>query len=594
MKRAKFYCCLGLYLVVGGIPAHAWKPTTHVHLANEALKGYGLQVEADKPKSNYKVRLRVDDRSMRLRGNQRVLDAIASYPNYFFAGVIGPDGFPDLVTGQTVAHPDVALPGKSGIGGTDRWLTRLWKLAHMGRKDKKSQMFLAFTAGYITHAIGDLFAHAMVNSYTGGPFDINVEGNMLRHMTLEGYIGLRTPELAHPNFKPKAKAITDHLFKAFVSLSPSAAKDLFRTNKPGVAPGSFIKHFWMVRHKLKDLRKKLRLAGKNAKKLNKLPKVLINMFPRSVLDTYLAKWIAQIDTGFKAWIVLNQKVMHASVYSHPGSKAPSTNDIKKAIAEFQDDELRGMLGDPTRIRGLPTSILHRLTKKMKAKLRADAMQVLSKVVPKRVLAFAQKVMKDPFAGLCRTATKVCSKIENVHTHVKLKTSTVKFGTSYGKTDCKLNMKAVDSNLLKLRKGAKHFDWTQFAAASNTVTMTQLMLLERHDALKLLEKIGLKHDEGDRKKFLNMMLGFLQSIDDPSKRSTKLEHAKLLNESAYFLKVFKAQEGYGDDGKIFGKLRACTATATKSPEQGQKRSGTSATRRQKDSRRSRSNRPKRRR
>ena len=100
----------------------------------------------------------------------------------FLAGVIGPDGFPDLITGQTTTHPGIASDWQ-----TSDWLRHLYTDAPAGER-------LAFAAGYVVHAGSDTFAHSYVNAYAGDVFVLTDERAVeLRHFLLEKYIDARLP-----------------------------------------------------------------------------------------------------------------------------------------------------------------------------------------------------------------------------------------------------------------------------------------------------------------------------------------------------------------------------------------------------------------
>jgi hypothetical protein len=100
----------------------------------------------------------------------------------FLAGVIGPDGFPDLITGQITTHP-----GMPNDWQTSDWLKHLYADAPTGER-------LAFAAGYLVHAGSDTFAHSYVNAYAGDIFVLNDERAVeLRHFLLEKYIDARLP-----------------------------------------------------------------------------------------------------------------------------------------------------------------------------------------------------------------------------------------------------------------------------------------------------------------------------------------------------------------------------------------------------------------
>lgn len=113
---------------------------------------------------------------------QDVCDSIRTNPEAFRAGMLGPDVYPDLVTGQVTTHPGIA-----GDWQTADWLRRLYTNATSGDR-------LAFAAGYVTHASVDTFAHSYVNMYSGDIFNLKGERRVeLRHFTLEKYIDYRLP-----------------------------------------------------------------------------------------------------------------------------------------------------------------------------------------------------------------------------------------------------------------------------------------------------------------------------------------------------------------------------------------------------------------
>src|SRR5829696_4875531 len=92
--------------------AFAWKPYTHVQS--------GLTARADA----------VDDGKVTVAGksypvDSRVVDALRDWPSYYNAGVVGPDGFPDLTMGQSIIHPGAdgrvaPLHPRPGLGRAER------------------------------------------------------------------------------------------------------------------------------------------------------------------------------------------------------------------------------------------------------------------------------------------------------------------------------------------------------------------------------------------------------------------------------------------------------------------------------------------
>lgn len=179
--------------LVPALPAAAYKPYTHNWTADTAYDDA------------------VDDCQVTINGDEypvipEVCDAIDEYPAYYNAGVIGPDGFPDLAFGQAVIHPEY----------TGKWMRHLydaaWQRWNAGGATPENKQILAFTYGFLTHAAGDLWAHTLVNEFADGVFpgvfdmieevqngEVDDDGERqlteiaLRHIIVEGYIGDATP-----------------------------------------------------------------------------------------------------------------------------------------------------------------------------------------------------------------------------------------------------------------------------------------------------------------------------------------------------------------------------------------------------------------
>jgi hypothetical protein len=175
------------------IPAAAYKPYTHTWTASSAYDDAVDDCQVTIDDAEYPV-------------IPEVCAAIDQFPAYYNAGVIGPDGFPDLAFGQSVIHPEY----------TGKWLRHLydaaWERWDAAPGTAESQQILAFTYGFLTHAAGDLWAHTLVNEFADGVFpgvfdmieevqngEVEADGERqlteiaLRHIIVEGYIGDATP-----------------------------------------------------------------------------------------------------------------------------------------------------------------------------------------------------------------------------------------------------------------------------------------------------------------------------------------------------------------------------------------------------------------
>ena len=171
-------------LVLATAPgALAWKPFMHNYTGDRAWEDV------------------VDDGHVTVNGRsydvpQAVEDALRNQKPYFNAGVVGPDGFPDLVFGQSIIHSE----------GTGKWLEHVLAKAWQAQSDgsynaTQKQQILAFAYGYATHAAGDMWAHTFVNDHALGVFpavgeivsDVDKAEIALRHLISEGYVGAATP-----------------------------------------------------------------------------------------------------------------------------------------------------------------------------------------------------------------------------------------------------------------------------------------------------------------------------------------------------------------------------------------------------------------
>ncbi|KPJ90223.1 MAG: hypothetical protein AMJ53_14410, partial [Gammaproteobacteria bacterium SG8_11] len=161
----------------------AWKPYSHVEMAKDVREDL------------------MQDGKLTIAGNDYdvhplILQAIEKYPSYYYAGAVGPDGFPDMVVGQGTIHPN----------STGVWVSHIldtaWQAQTMDKytEAEKSQ-FLAFAYGYATHTAGDTLAHSMVNAFSDGPFpeilkvvsEREAFENAMRHNIIEAYLMTANP-----------------------------------------------------------------------------------------------------------------------------------------------------------------------------------------------------------------------------------------------------------------------------------------------------------------------------------------------------------------------------------------------------------------
>lgn len=174
----------------------AWKPFTHNFIGDQAWPRA----------STGKIMVGRNSWPLPPGVGAALRDHRASYN----AGVVGPDGFPDIAYGQSQIHPN----------RTGKWLSFLMQKAQaaqtatkpdlrLGAKrgavvpkytDTEKAQILAFSYGYLTHAAGDMWGHTLINDFAKGVFPSVGELTerekariALRHVVAEGYVGSATP-----------------------------------------------------------------------------------------------------------------------------------------------------------------------------------------------------------------------------------------------------------------------------------------------------------------------------------------------------------------------------------------------------------------
>lgn len=186
-------------------PSHAFKLQTHEAVAIEAAK----QLAASFPNGGAgHLTFVVNGKRLDVPLNTLdVVRAIQNQQSFFLAGAVGPDGFPDPISGQWLAHEN-GTPGKSmdfvataaarSITTpkiTDTFESRnngvftyraidfamdmvqFWNNDYSlrpgiaGNQTIKDQV-LAFIAGYFAHGVTDSFAHTWVNDIVGNSWDL--------------------------------------------------------------------------------------------------------------------------------------------------------------------------------------------------------------------------------------------------------------------------------------------------------------------------------------------------------------------------------------------------------------------------------------
>lgn len=229
--RSRYLLSVGAALAALALPgtASAFKPGTHVASSNHVIDQLGPVITLT-PGTNSSDTLVFEVNGQRLEVRVTGRDAyraILNNQDFYRAGVVGPDGFPDPLTGQLLAHgdgsepvakfiknatgrevpvhePDVPYSDRGGAAefrAIDFPMAMLDFLATDYSASPEHDQILAFILGYLSHGIGDGFAHEWVNELAGGAWELTkgegifgVPSEEIKHVTVEAYVDSLVPE----------------------------------------------------------------------------------------------------------------------------------------------------------------------------------------------------------------------------------------------------------------------------------------------------------------------------------------------------------------------------------------------------------------
>jgi hypothetical protein len=190
----------GAAIVLSASQVHAWKPSMHVQLTENARTDAADDNKVTIYKTDYGACTTSELPGNKLGDfavNTELVDAISTNPSVYQAGVIGPDAFPDLLTGQQNIHP-----------ATKAWFGYLWDKANALPAGNAKKAALAFVGGFLAHGAGDMFGHTFINYFNGaavnatgddrtGDFTFTPPSNAIRHVVSEAYAAKKGPAPAN-------------------------------------------------------------------------------------------------------------------------------------------------------------------------------------------------------------------------------------------------------------------------------------------------------------------------------------------------------------------------------------------------------------
>ena len=539
--RSKFSALILIlaFTLLIGVPAGAWKPTTHIYLAELAR----LDAIDDGKVSIYRVNFvtgQMLDKIGDYAVDPDILAAIRLYPAQFRAGVVGPDAYPDILTGQEVIHPDHSLGNfatPSVPGGSNAWLEYLWGRCFSSPKGPTvvggSPQEKAFVAGFLSHSAGDMYAHTFVNHISGGDFTYG--NNAVKHILLEAYIGEHTPPAA--SYEISLSGVDDFIYRNMIDARPGSVLDkslLVGDGSQFSIPRIFSTLKTGLQKKIEDYN-------------NKSP------FDRGLYDAshlgwiaYQKSWIKDIDSGLRAWPSCSHEVARALITKPGGSDFSAAQNILKLYVR---DHLLSMMGLPDFVGGAIANI--QLINKW-------ILEVLDDVLPnvikapfkelKREIAVLQKDLLNfilvKYIG--RTYDQIKGYVSQPQTYFD---AVIGPGSQPGNPAVgeRIDRHTFDVRELHIddsqgavfkAKGPVPFDYTKFAPAYNTVTMTKLLLMRHDEINRLLRDLGSTTSMTKP----NVMLGFDTKLDSSNQWTIHPEKMVFVQAGVYeqiFMKIGRA-------------------------------------------------------
>jgi hypothetical protein len=521
---------LALMQIIFCPTALAWKPNTHIFLAEQVLN----DIIGDGKVTIHRVQYGTG-RELEAIGEYSVspdiLNAIRSHPEQFRAGVLGPDAYPDILTGQQAIHPDNSRPS-----GTDSWLQYLWREASSG--PSSSSAAKAFVLGFLTHSAGDMYGHTLVNYYTGGPFELGE--NAVKHIVLEGYIGKRTPvpestvsgTITEGNIS--IDGVNDFIYDSMVDARPGStlAQSLL------VGPGSDLsvpKIYSVLKAGLQDNVRsyydaKRRFDQRYDNKLNEKESYenckwwdaachtrntgrffrnrgreieagiiqgekLVYVTTNSPLVTYKEAWINDITRGLRRWPSVSHSLAKNLIFSSGGTNMKEAKDIISEFATMPNGGLLSMMG-------LPDAFLW-------AHLFAD--RIAEAILPDALLKPYKQMKRDLFNYLIKESTGM--DIDDYKAYFQNPELYFDKVLDSGSRGAHTNLTSFNAEMLKIadtgyNSPAQRYDYRSVPATYNTVVMTKLLLLDSSEVNRLLADL----DSNRRFGGVNAMLGFIRTLD----------------------------------------------------------------------------------
>ncbi|MVN88898.1 hypothetical protein GO986_19330 [Deinococcus sp. HMF7620] len=569
-------------LLLTGGTAYAWKPITHNYLAEEALRdalddGFvTIPVLANGAPQNPPV-------TQTYRVDPDLLLALRANTAQYRAGVLGPDAYPDIATGQQVIHPPHSANKDDGSvrKGSDDWLQHLYTKG----QQSQSGAVKAFVTGYLTHAAGDVFAHTFVNAYAGGPFDVDPHTNAAKHLVIEGYMGKRTPNLVeydysgmvtsgrfdgglnnrtfYPSGDFSINGVENFIYDEMIDISRNTSLKTLYEGRTNVASIPYIysnlrnvlgKHIdWYY-----DEKRSLETKIKNCKFydiwcMNKYNFLYLNHVTVVwATKEYAIEWQRDIDDGLKEWAKTSHELALQMIYpssdgnpANAGIDADRRAKVSDIIDDYLFNHLASMSGAPDQAGRVAYWVLKFIDEQFN--------------MPESI----KKAKANLIDFMLKNATgKTRTEWESYITSPEQKfdpVMTMAYGidkdTRLPQQGTLINLQQMNQTVLNLpldssgqpdpayNRPELRFSIDKFSPAYNTLIMSKLVLLSPSEFSRFVQGLPF---EGTRPTSVrpNAMLGFVYSLDGRKDKQNPRVLSEVYGDCGAYNAVFKPQ--IGDD------------------------------------------------
>ena len=375
------------FALVALLPSVAlgWKPSTHVALSEMSLAdvlddGQVAIHRVDYVLGQVETQCKNPKKLGTYAADPELVAAVNAWPSHYRAGVIGPDAYPDIMTGQQIIHTDAK-----------RWYVHLWSRAKGFEGDPQTRAkILAFAAGYLTHAAGDMYMHTFVNHFAGGPFELG--WNAARHLKVEGYTAKLGPQPS--SWDTSISGIEGWLKSTFVYDAADPKGDTRDLLHLGAFELSIPSRLGDIRLYLQEKyidwyaaeKPKYTAGADGAEGLDWVVAegarlLFISEWGPAV--TYTEAWVTDIDTCLDQWVTFSHELARLLAFHPSGIQLDAASDVaSRFVADYLlsalglPDAAGGVLGIGLDVLGLAVKVLAMFKIDWISQLKEDALNYM--------------------------------------------------------------------------------------------------------------------------------------------------------------------------------------------------------------------------